>query len=256
MEFIDTHTHLYLEDFSSDIDEIIERAIASGVNKLFLPAVDSSSTHDLVSLCEKYPQNCFPMIGLHPTSVNADFQDELRNVEDELKKGFYIAVGEIGIDLYWDKTYFKEQSEAFLRQLSLAKQYNLPVVIHTRDSFNETYDLINSFTNESVKGIFHCFSGNVDDAFKIIEKGFKIGVGGVVTFKNSLLSQVVKEIELEHIVLETDAPYLTPAPYRGKRNESSYIPIIARKIAEIKDVSLEEVAAITTRNAYEVFGNL
>ena len=256
MEFIDTHTHLYLEDFSSDIDEIIERAIASGVNKLFLPAVDSSTTRDLVSLCKKYPQNCFPMVGLHPTSVKADFQDELRNVEDELKKGFYIAVGEIGIDLYWDKTYFKEQSEAFLRQLSLAKQYHLPVVIHTRDSFNETYDLINSFTNESVKGIFHCFSGNVDDAFKIIEKGFKIGVGGVVTFKNSLLSQVVKEIELEHIVLETDAPYLTPTPYRGKRNESSYIPIIARKIAEIKDVSLEEVATITTRNAYEVFGNL
>lgn len=256
MQFVDTHTHLYLEDFSVDIDEVVSRAVVSGVKKMLLPSVDSSSTKDLLDLCKKYPQYCFPMIGLHPTSVNTDFKNELNHVEEELKKGIYIAVGEIGIDLYWDKTYFKEQSEAFLHQLSLAKQYNLPVVIHTRDSFSETYDLINSFSSTPMQGVFHCFSGNAEDAFKIIEKGFKIGVGGVVTFKNALLAQVVKEVGLEHIVLETDAPYLAPTPNRGKRNESSYIPIIAQKVAEIKGISLERVAEITTRNACEVFGML
>ena len=253
---IDTHTHLYLEDFTQDINDVISRAIDSGVSKMLLPSVDSKSTKDLTALCEQYPQHCFPMIGLHPTSVDANFRAELNHVETELKQREYIAIGEIGIDLYWDKTYFKEQADAFLFQLALAEQYHLPAVVHTRNSFDETYDLLCSFSNQSIRGVFHCFSGNTDDALKIIEKGFKIGVGGVVTFKNAILAEVVANIDLKHIVLETDAPYLSPVPHRGTRNESAYIRIIAEKVAAIKNISVEEVAEVTTRNAYSIFDRI
>lgn len=252
--FVDTHTHLYSEEFTTDIDMVLQKAIDAGVDKFFLPNIDSSSVDVMHTLCEKYPQRCFPMMGLHPCSVKENYKEELAIVNKYLKERKYTAVGEIGIDLYWDKTFYQQQVEAFEQQINWALEFNLPIVIHCRNSFDEIYEVLSGFT-KLPKGIFHCFSGNAEQAKKIIDNtGFKLGIGGVVTFKNSGLDKAIEHIELKHLVLETDSPYLAPVPYRGKRNESTYIPLIAAKLAEVKKCSLLDVASATTANAKEIFG--
>jgi TatD DNase family protein len=252
--FIDTHTHLYLEEFDLDREDTIRRAISSGTLKMLLPNIDSSSWDSMLQLCKQFPNNCYPMAGLHPTSVKADsVEGELKKVERMLHSEAFVAVGEIGIDLYWDKTFLAEQEEAFRYQLRLAKKLHLPVAIHMRNSFDEIWNVLEPETGPDLKGVFHCFSGNLAQAQKVIEAGFMLGIGGVITFKNSGLQDVVKAVDLNHIVLETDSPYLAPSPYRGQRNESSYIPLIAAKIAEITGKTLQEVAAITTSNASHLF---
>ena len=233
----------------------MQKAINLGVSRFFLPNIDSDYTDALLALAKKYPDNMFPMMGLHPCSVKADYQQELAQVEKMLSEHQVVAIGEIGIDLYWDKTFFKEQQAAFRHQIRLAKANNLPFVIHCRDAFDEIFEILDEENDENMRGIFHCFTGNLEQAQKIINYGgFKLGIGGVVTFKNAGLDKVVEQISLEHLVLETDAPYLAPVPYRGKRNESAYIIEIATKVANLKQVSLEEVAKITTTNSKTVFG--
>lgn len=256
MILTDTHTHLYLKEFDADRDLVIQKAIESNIKRFFLPNIDSSTISDLIALVEKYPENCFAMMGLHPCSVKENYREELEIIEKlilEKRKLFY-AVGEIGIDLYWDKTFLKEQQHAFNYQISIAKQQNLPIVIHSRNSFEEVYSIVKDSQDGNLRGVFHCFSGNKAQAIKIIElKGFKLGIGGVVTFKNSGLDEVVKNIDMKHIILETDSPYLAPVPYRGKRNESVYLYLILKKIAELKGMSVEEVAEVTTNNSIELF---
>ncbi len=254
MIFIDSHTHLYLEEFQNDRQNVVEKAIAEGIEYMILPAIDKSSFDSMKQLCHDFPQNCFPMIGLHPTSVEENYKEELDFVEKELQEKKYVAVGEIGIDLYWDKTYAEQQKFAFRYQLKLAKKHNLPVAIHTRDSFNDVYKIVREEQDGTLKGVFHCFTGNLDEAKKIMDLNFFMGIGGIVTFKNSGQDKVVKDIPLESILLETDSPFLTPAPYRGKRNESAYIKLIATKIAEVKEVSIESVANITSSNSMNLFG--
>lgn len=250
---IDTHIHLYAEEFDADRDHLITKALHNGVKKFYLPNVDAESIERMHHLEKKFPESCFAMMGLHPCSVKENVEDELRIVEDWLKKRKYAAVGEIGIDLYWDKTFYKEQVHAFKMQIQWALDYDYAIIIHCRDAFDEVYECLTSFKTLP-KAIFHCFSGNIDQAKKIIALGnFKLGIGGVVTFKNSGLDKVVKEVGLEHLVLETDAPYLAPIPYRGKRNEPSYILEVARKIAEIKEISMYEVEEVTERNAQFIF---
>ncbi|MBK7175097.1 MAG: TatD family hydrolase [Bacteroidales bacterium] len=252
--FIDTHTHLYLEEFNADRPLTIKKAIESGVSKFLLPNIDSSSWLPMLDLARQFPDHCFPMAGLHPTSVTLEnMEKELLQVEDALSKGGFCAIGEIGIDLYWDKTYKSEQDDAFRTQLQWAKKFHLPVAIHMRNSFNEVWAVVQKELAPDLKGVFHCFSGNIEQARLITEAGFTLGIGGVITFKNSGLQEVVKEIGLDHLILETDAPYLAPVPFRGKRNEPSYIPIIASKIAEITGNTLQEVADVTTGNARKLF---
>jgi len=253
MQFIDTHTHLFLPEFDTDRDQVIANAQKEGVEKLLLPNVDSSTLERLNDLVKKYPDFCLPMIGLHPTSVKEDFKDELELVENYLKDNKVCAIGEIGMDLYWDKTFLKEQEKVFRSQISLAKKYDLPVVIHARDSFDEIFNIMEDVIDDKLNGVFHAFTGNNEQAKKITEWGFKIGLGGILTFKNSGLDKVVNNIDINHIVLETDSPYLAPVPKRGKRNESSYIIYIAQKLAEIKNISVSEVAQVTTRNAKNLF---
>jgi TatD DNase family protein len=255
MFLIDTHAHLFLEQFDDDRDQTVQNAIDNGVKKIFLPDIDSSTTALVLEMAKKYPDICFPMIGLHPTSVKENFKDELKHVENMLKKEKYYGIGETGIDLYWDKTFLKEQIEAFRFQINLAKKTALPLIIHARESFDEIFSVIDELNDDKLKGIFHSFTGNKDQARKILSyKGFKIGIGGIVTFKNSKLPEVLKEIGLEHLVLETDSPYLAPTPKRGKRNESAYLLYIAEKIAEIYNVDLQTVANITAENAEVLFG--
>jgi TatD DNase family protein len=250
----DTHTHLYAEAFGADREDMINKAIASGTGRMFMPNIDSNSIPGLFALAKKYPENCFPMMGLHPCSVNEEFQKELKVVEHWLMQRTFYAVGEIGIDLYWDKTFLEQQQYAFEFQIKLAKRHGLPIVIHSRNAFEEVYEIVER-NNLDLKGIFHCFSGTRAEADKIIAlKGFKIGIGGVVTFKNSGLDKIVADIPLEHLVLETDSPYLAPVPHRGKRNESSYLIQIAECVASLKGISLEEVATATTANSKKVFG--
>ncbi|MDF1551292.1 MAG: TatD family hydrolase [Bacteroidales bacterium] len=254
MNFIDTHTHLFLEEFNKDRDLVIESAIAKGVNQFFLPNIDSSSIDDLINLSTKYPDNCFPMMGLHPTSVKENFEEELELVEKYLEKEKFYGVGETGIDLYWDKTFIEEQERAFRYQIKLAKKYKLPIIIHVRDSFDEVFKIVDELNDDSLTGIFHCFSGDYIQAEKIIGyKGFKLGIGGVITFKNSNLSEIISKIDLQHIVLETDAPFLSPVPKRGRRNESAYLIYIAQKIADLHNISIETVAEISTKNARQLF---
>ncbi|MCK5856244.1 MAG: TatD family hydrolase [Bacteroidales bacterium] len=253
MKLIDTHTHLYLEQFDQDRDEIVQNAINQGVDKMLLPNIDKDSIEALWSLCDRYPTNFFPMAGLHPTSVKADYQEELNRVAHELETRKYIAVGEIGIDLYWDKTFTKQQEAALLFQFELAIKHDLPVVIHSRDSFDEIMKVMDDFNNPKLQGVFHCFTGSEEDAMRIIDKGFLLGLGGVLTFKNSKLGEQIKNIDLKHIVLETDSPYLTPAPYRGKRNESAYIYYVAKTLAEIHGKSIDTIAKITNQNAQDLF---
>ncbi len=254
MQLIDTHSHIFLPEFDSDRDEVIFNAKENGVEKILLPNVDDSTTERLMELVSKYPDYCLPMMGLHPTSVKENFKEELEKVENWLTKRKFYAIGEIGIDLYWDKSFKQKQEEAFRSQIELAKKYNLPIVIHARESFDEIFLIMNDVMDEKLNGVFHAFTGNGEQAKQIISWGFKIGIGGIVTFKNSGLDKVVNNIDINHMVLETDSPYLAPVPKRGKRNESAYILYIAQKIAEIKNITIEEVAMITTNNAKQLFG--
>ena len=251
---IDTHTHLYLEEFAGDIAEVISRAETEGVARFYLPAIDSNETENLLSLEKKYPGKCFAMMGLHPCSVKSNYQEELDLVYGWLQKRKFAAIGEIGLDLHWDKTFINPQYDAFHRQLQWAIDLDMPVVLHTREAVQQSIDVIKEYTGKGLRGIFHCFGGTLQQAMDIIDSGFYLGIGGVVTYKNSGLAAVVEKIPLKHLVLETDAPYLTPVPFRGKRNESSYLTYVVQKIAEVKNISVEEVAAVTTQNAERIFG--
>ena len=233
MQFIDTHTHLYLPEFDADRDEVVNRAVGNGISKMLMPNIDIQSADHMLSVVTRYPGICYPMIGLHPTSVGKDYLFQLDVLENMTTKHKFIAIGEIGIDLFWDKTFLKEQLIAFKRQITFALDKKLPVVIHSRDAISEVFSVLEEFKAKEVKGVFHAFSGNIKDAMKAIGMGFKLGIGGVVTFKNSGLDAIVRETGPENIILETDAPYLAPVPYRGKRNESSYICIINKKLSEI-----------------------
>lgn len=253
MTIIDSHCHLYSEDLITDIDRVIERAEAANVHKFYMPAIDSETTAAMLSLEERFPGKCFAMMGLHPCSVKENYKDELKLIEDWLAKRKFAAVGEIGLDFYWDKTFIKEQYESFRIQAEWALQHSLPIVLHTRDAMDETIEVVKEFKSRNIKGIFHCFGGSLEQAKEIIDLGFYLGIGGVLTYKKSELDVVLENISLEHLVLETDAPYLTPVPFRGKRNESSYLKYIIEKLAEVKKTSVEEVAAITSANAEKVF---
>lgn len=252
---IDTHCHLYLSEFSEDILEVINRAVKEGVTKFYLPSIDSLSLDSMLQLQDKFPDKCFSMMGLHPCSVKGNFREELKTVQDWLSKKKFAAVGEIGLDFYWDKTFEQQQYDAFHEQIEWALHYDLPIVIHSRDSTTECINIVEQHQKGTLKGIFHCFGSDYKSALKIIDLGFYLGVGGVVTYKNSGLAAVLEKIPLEHIVLETDAPYLSPVPFRGKRNESSYLQYVISKLALVKGISIEEVAAITTSNAEKIFGS-
>ncbi|MCF8297745.1 MAG: TatD family hydrolase [Saprospiraceae bacterium] len=254
MILADTHTHLYLDAFDKDRKIVVEKAIKTGIELMFLPNIDSSTINPMHDLCKLFPKNCFPMMGLHPGSVKENYAEELQIAEKWLKKEKYYAIGEIGIDLYWDKTFVNEQEIVFREQLDWAKKFKLPVVIHCRDSFDEIITVLNDIDCSQLNGVFHCFTGSLEQAEIVMDFGFMLGIGGVVSFKNSGLDIVVKRVPLEKILLETDSPYLTPTPFRGKRNESSYIQLIAEKIAEIKKLPIENIAEVTTKNAIEFFG--
>ncbi len=254
MQFIDTHAHLYLDKFEADIDQVISNAIENGVHKMYLPNIDSHTIESMKQLVAKYPDNCYPMIGLHPSDVKENFEEELAIIKKEAETNKYIAIGEIGIDLYWDQTFLKQQQDAFAFQIELAKTHGLPIAIHARDSFDEIFEVLDQHNDDSLTGVLHCFTGNLDQANRVINYGgFKLGIGGVATFKNGGLDKVIPHVDLKHLVLETDAPFLAPTPYRGKRNESQYIPIIADKVAQMQGIKIEEVAKITTQNALSLF---
>ena len=254
MQFIDTHAHLYAEAFDEDRDEMIQRALEAGVEHFYLPAIDSSYTSAMKSLKDAYPDRMSLMAGLHPTHVGKEFRQELEWVESELRTGLYTAVGEIGIDLYWDQSLLKEQTLAFRYQIGLAKEFGLPIVIHCREAFDEIFEVLEEEKDNHLFGIFHCFTGTEAQARHAISLNMKLGIGGVVTYKNGGIDKFLQHIPLGHIVLETDAPYLAPVPYRGKRNESSYIRSVSRRLAEIYKISEAEIAAKTTANARAVFG--
>lgn len=254
MIITDTHTHLYSEAFDEDRKQMINRAIEAHVKRFFIPAIDSSYTDSMLQLEKDYPEHIFLMMGLHPTHVKENFASELEHVEGMLSKRKFYAVGEIGIDLYWDKSTLDIQIKAFKHQINLAKQHSLPIVIHCRDAFDEIFDVLEQEKSENLYGIFHCFTGNLEQAQKAISYNMKLGIGGVVTFKNGQIDQFINKIDLEHIVLETDSPYLAPKPYRGKRNESLYIMKVLEKLSELYGVSEEEIAQLTTKNSQDVFG--
>ncbi len=253
MRLIDTHTHLYLEQFDDDRHDAINSAIAKGIDIFLLPNIDKGSIGPMLELCKAFPENCFPMMGLHPTSVEDDFEAQLELVEKELSTGKYIGVGEIGMDLYWDKTYQSQQERALRFQIKLALHYDLPVAIHTRDAFAEILTLVEQENNGRLRGVFHCFSGSAGDAQRIIDMDMMMGIGGVITYKKSNLPEIVQQIPLEYLILETDSPFLAPVPYRGKRNESGFLLPIAQKLAEVKNISLHELAEKTTANAIKLF---
>jgi len=253
MQLIDTHAHLYLENFETDTEAVIRRAMDQGVHKIVLPNIDSASLEPMHRLAQDYPEICVPLVGLHPTHVKENFWEELELIFSRTKEYAYKAVGEIGIDLYWDKTYLQQQKQVFEFQLRFAGENKLPVIIHARDSFREILDIVSREEYHGIRGIFHAFSGDQALAERIIELGYLLGIGGVLTFKNSILPEVIRNIDLDHLVLETDSPFLAPTPFRGKRNESSYICFVAEKLAEIKGISINEVAEITTINAKNLF---
>lgn len=254
MILTDTHTHLYSEEFNEDRDQMVQRAIDAGIVRFFVPAIDSSYAEAMYDLEQKYPENVFLMMGLHPTHVKDNYLDELQYVENELARRRFYALGEIGIDLYWDKTHLKEQQIAFRRQIQLAKKHKLPIVIHCREAFDEIFEILEMEKSDDLFGIFHCFSGTYEQALKAISYNMKLGIGGVVTFKNGKIDQFLNQIDLKHLVLETDSPYLAPVPYRGKRNESAYLVKVVEKLAEIYETSADEIARITTENSKSVFG--
>ena len=250
----DTHTHLYSNHFNEDLSLVMQRAFDSGVKRLFIPAIDSATTEAMYSLEKQYPDNVFLMMGLHPTSVKSNFEQELEHIKREFSKRHFFAVGEIGIDLYWDKSNLENQKKAFKIQIQLAKKYKLPIVIHCRDAFDEIFKILESENDDDLFGIFHCFTGTEEQANKAISFNMKLGIGGVVTFKNSKIDAFLNKIDIKNIVLETDSPYLSPVPYRGERNESSYLTLICKKLAEIYQLSEEEISLITTQNSKDVFG--
>jgi TatD DNase family protein len=255
MHLIDTHCHLYLKEFAGDIGEVIQRAEKEGVEKFYLPAIDSSMQEDLLALEKQFPGKCVAMTGLHPCSVKAGYIEELSLIESWLGRRSFAAIGEIGLDFHWDRTFEKQQYAAFHRQIELALHYDLPIVIHSRESMPQSIEVVRGHQNGRLKGIFHCFTGDRASALDIIGAGFYLGIGGVLTYKNSGLAETLQHIGLENMVLETDAPYLTPAPFRGKRNESSYLKWVVARLAEVKGVPEEEVARITTANAQKIFGS-
>ncbi|MBC8396422.1 TatD family hydrolase [Flavobacteriaceae bacterium] len=250
---IDTHTHLYLKEFAADIDDVINRAKNLKINNFFLPAIDSSHTESMISLKNAYPEIMHMMAGLHPCSVKDNYLDELSHVENVLKNHPVVAIGEIGIDLYWDKSTLNIQKKAFASQIRLAKDLNLPIVIHCRNAFDEIFEVLEKEKSEKLRGIFHCFSGNYEQALKAISFNMKLGIGGVVTFKNGKIDKFLKKIPLDNLVLETDSPYLAPPPFRGKRNESSYLSIIIDKLTEVYEIPAEKIIEITSSNAIELF---
>lgn len=254
MILTDTHTHLYSEQFDKDRNLVVNSAKEVGVSRFFIPAIDASYTEKMYALETQYPECMFLMAGLHPTSVDANYKKELQHVSEQLNKRKFVAIGEIGIDLYWDKTYLPEQQDAFRTQIQWAKDHKLPIVIHCREAFDEIFEILEQEKDTNLSGIFHCFTGTFEQAKQAIDYNMKLGIGGVVTFKNGKIDQFLQKIPIENIVLETDAPYLTPTPYRGKRNESSYLKLVAQKVADIYQIDLAEVAKITTQNSRDVFG--
>jgi TatD DNase family protein len=253
--WIDTHSHLYLSDFDTDRKDVFFRAKNADVHKIVLPNIDASTLPLLKRTVSEYPSITYPLIGLHPSSVTATVKKDLKFIENELQTNptYYYGIGEIGIDLYWDKTFIKEQIYAFKHQLDLAIDYHLPAIIHVRNAFNEVLSILKQYNSSNLFGILHCFTGSLEQAYQVIDLGFYLGIGGISTFKNSSLQKIIKQLELKHLVVETDAPYLTPHPYRGKRNESSYIPIIGNKIAKLKHIPVEEIKHQTTQNAINIF---
>ncbi len=249
----DTHTHLYSEQFDTDRSEMIQRAKDAGVSRFFIPAIDSSYTNSMLELEKNFKNDVFLMMGLHPTSVKENYKEELAHVKEWIDKRDFVAIGEIGIDLYWDKSFLQQQQEAFRTQIQWAKEKKLPIVIHCRDAFDEIFEVLELEKGDDLFGIFHCFTGTLEQAKKAISYNMKLGIGGVATFKNGKIDKFLHEIDLEHIVLETDAPYLAPTPYRGKRNESSYIIRVVEKLAEIYGISFQEISEITTQNSKHVF---
>lgn len=253
MILVDSHAHIYSKEFKEDIGEVIDRAREAGVERIYMPNIDHTSIEDMLNLAEKYPGYCIPMMGLHPCSVKRDFEKELYEVEDFLDKGGFCAVGEMGTDLYWDKTFYPQQVEAFNVQCGMAVRHHLPIVIHCRESIDETIALVKPFAEKGLTGVFHCFIGSLDQAKEVIGMGFKLGLGGVATFKNGGMEPVIEGIPLEHFLLETDSPYLAPAPHRGKRNEPAYTALVAQKIAALLGREVEEIGEITTQNSATLF---
>jgi len=253
VKIIDTHTHLYLNQFKDDIDKVIQRSKDNGINKFIFPAIDSTHFDDMHDLKNKFPGSIYLMSGLHPVDVKENYKEELEFVVNSLKSHKYVAIGEIGIDLYWDKTYLKQQQHAFEFQIRLAIKNDLPIVIHCREAFDEIFEILDKENCSKLKGVFHCFTGTLKQANRAIKLGFKLGIGGVVTFKNGGIDKFLSQIDLKHIVLETDSPYLAPVPFRGKRNESSYITYVIDKLSEIYGLPIKEIASVTTKNAEKVF---
>ncbi|MBK5202616.1 MAG: TatD family hydrolase [Prolixibacteraceae bacterium] len=250
---IDAHSHIFSEDFRDDREEVLNRAIENDIRKIVLPNIDSSTVKMMLDLTDQYPQICFPLMGLHPTSVKEDYEEELELVEYWIKKRKFYGIGEVGIDLHWDRTFINEQRDALRRQVILAKKYDLPLVIHTRDAFDETYKILEEEKSPELRGVFHSFDGTLEEAQKVINLGFAIGVNGRITYKKNSMLSVIPKIDPKNILLETDAPYLAPVPFRGKRNESSYIIYIAQKLADLYSLSVCEIAGITTENAEKLF---
>lgn len=253
MQLTDTHIHLYAEEFSETLDKLLEHAISLGITKFVIPNIDSSSLDAMFTICKKYPKNCFPTLGLHPCYVKANYVEELQTIKAKAETEKIYAIGEIGMDLYWDKTFIAEQEHVFRLQIEWAMQLKLPIIIHSRESTKEIIGILQDYPNQQIKGIFHCFSGSIEQAEKIIALGFYLGIGGVVTFKNSGLDKVVQQFSPEYFVLETDAPYLAPAPHRGKINEPAYLMLVALKLAEIKQLPLQTILDITSQNAKQLF---
>jgi TatD DNase family protein len=252
LAMIDTHAHIYAPEFDADRKEMLEKAFKVGISHIFMPNIDHTSIDAMLELEAAYPGKCLAMMGLHPCYVNASFEKELQIVEAWLDKRNFIAVGEIGLDFYWSTEFRKQQEEAFKFQVQLAKKHGLPIVVHCRNSFSETVELLQEIGTEGLKGIFHCFTGSLEDAQKVTKMGFLLGIGGVSTFKNGGLDKVLPYVDISHIVLETDSPYLAPVPYRGKRNESSYLPLIAQQVADLKQMPVEQLSTITTENALQL----
>ncbi len=254
MMFVDTHTHLFVDQFNEDREEVVQRALDAGVEVMLLPNIDLDSISQMNMLASKFPENCFPMMGLHPGSVDENWKKKLQTIEKELFTNDYIAVGEIGIDLYWSKEFEEAQKEVFRQQVIWAKELQKPIVIHAREAFDEIFEIIDELNDDRLTGIFHCFTGTLDQANHVIGYGgFKMGLGGVLTYKKAGLDKVIENVEMKHLVLETDSPYLPPTPHRGKRNESSYLLHVAEKLADVHQVTLQQVAQMTTQNAQEIF---
>jgi TatD DNase family protein len=253
MSFIDTHAHIYHKEFSSDIDEILQQCLGKGVNKIYMPNISEDSVEGMLALSEKYPNQCFPMLGIHPCDVTEDVEKVLDRLRKLYANTNFIAVGETGLDLYWDKSTFELQKRSLTYHMQWAIEEDLPIVLHTRNAMDETIEMVRPYAKKGLRGVFHCFNGNKEQAQQIITMNLYLGIGGVLTFKNSGLDIAIKDIDMKHLVLETDAPYLSPVPHRGKRNSPEYIPLVAQKLAEIKGISVEEVGRITSENALNLF---